>query len=126
MQAGSLSRHLADLHEIYQGQVVAEELLNQHEGVVYKVKERNGKLKCPSPLCTGELAGGWMMQRHFCDMHPLDYITVPSKGGIPMVPMLWDAGLPMLPGTYQHEKVPGGDGEMPPGGHGSAISACFA
>jgi hypothetical protein len=28
MRAGSLSRHLADLHKIYQGQVVAEELLD--------------------------------------------------------------------------------------------------
>jgi hypothetical protein len=34
MRAGSLGCHLADLHEIYQGQVVAEELLDRHEGVV--------------------------------------------------------------------------------------------
>jgi hypothetical protein len=39
MRAGSLSRHLADLHEIYQGRVVAEELLDRHEGVVYEVKK---------------------------------------------------------------------------------------
>jgi hypothetical protein len=45
MRAGSLGCHLADLHEIYQGQVVAEELLDWHEGVVYKVKEGHGKLK---------------------------------------------------------------------------------
>ncbi len=50
MRAGSLGRHLADLHKIYLGQVVAEELLNWREGVVYKVKERHGKLKCPFPL----------------------------------------------------------------------------
>jgi hypothetical protein len=83
MRAGSLSRHLADLHEIYQGQVVAEELLNQHEGLAYKVKERHGKLKCPFPLCTGEMAGGWMMQWHFCDLHPLDYVTVSREGQYP-------------------------------------------
>jgi hypothetical protein len=80
MRAGSLSCHLADLHEIYQGQVVAEELLDWCEAVVYMVKERHGKLKSPFPLCTGELAGGWMMQRHFCDLYPLDYVTVPREG----------------------------------------------
>jgi hypothetical protein len=36
MRAGSLSCHLENLHEIYRGQVVAEEPLNQHEGVEYK------------------------------------------------------------------------------------------
>jgi hypothetical protein len=61
MRAGSLGLHLADLHKIYQGQVVVKELLYRCEGVVYKVKERHGKLKCPSPLCTGELTGKWMM-----------------------------------------------------------------
>ncbi len=33
MKVGSLGCHLADLHKIYQGQVVAEELLNRCEGV---------------------------------------------------------------------------------------------
>ena len=83
MRAGSLSRHLADLHKIYQGQVVAEELLNEREGVMYKVKERHGKLKCLFPLCTGELADGWMMRWHFCDLHPLDYIRIPKEGRYP-------------------------------------------
>ncbi len=57
----SLRCHLADLHEIYQQQVVAEELLNRQEGVVYKIPLGHGTLKCPFPLCKGELAGGWMM-----------------------------------------------------------------
>ncbi len=86
MRAGSLSRHLADLHEIYQGQVVAEELLNQHEGVVYTAKKGHGKLKCPFPLCTGELASGWMMQWHFCVLYPLDYVTIPREGQYPWCP----------------------------------------
>jgi hypothetical protein len=72
MRTSSLSRHFADLHEIYQGQVVAEELLNRCEGVMYEVQERHGKLKCLFLLCTGELAGGWMMRQNFCDLHPLD------------------------------------------------------
>jgi hypothetical protein len=83
MRAGSLSRHLADLHEIYQGQVVAEELLDWCEGVMYTAKEGYGKLKCLFPLCMKELASGWMMQRHFCDLHPLDYATVPREGKYP-------------------------------------------
>jgi hypothetical protein len=33
MRAGTLGRHLVDLHKIYQGQVVAEEQPNWHEGV---------------------------------------------------------------------------------------------
>jgi hypothetical protein len=66
--------------------VVAEELLDRHEGVVYKVKERHGKLKCPFPFCTGELAGRWMMQQHFCDLHPLGYVTIPREGQYPLCP----------------------------------------
>ncbi len=61
MRAGSLGHHLADLHEIYQGQVVAKELLDQRNGVVYDMKERHGKLKCPFPLRTRELTGRWTM-----------------------------------------------------------------
>jgi hypothetical protein len=72
MRAGSLSCHLADLHKIYQGQVVAKELLGWREGVMYTAKEGHGKLICPFPLCMGELASGWMMQQHFHDLHPLD------------------------------------------------------
>ena len=47
MRASSLAlgRHLADQHQIYQQQVVAEELLNRQEGVVYKVPLGVGKLK---------------------------------------------------------------------------------
>ena len=62
MMASSLGCHLADLHKIYQQQVVAVELLERQEGVVYKVPLGCGKLKCPFPLCKGELADGWMMR----------------------------------------------------------------
>ena len=61
MRASSLRCHLADLHEIYQQQVVAKELLCRREGVVYEVPLGHGTLKCPFPLCKGELASGWMM-----------------------------------------------------------------
>jgi hypothetical protein len=80
MRARSLGRHLADQHEIYQMQVVAEELLNRREGVIYEVPLSCGKLKCPFPLCTGELATGWMMRRHFRDLHPFYYVMVKKEG----------------------------------------------
>jgi hypothetical protein len=80
MWANSLGRHLADQHQIYQQQVVAEELLNRQEGVVYKVPLGVGKLKCPFPLCKGELANGYAMRRHFRDLHPLDCVVVRKEG----------------------------------------------
>ena len=61
MRASSLGRHLADLHEIYQQLVVADELLAGQEGVMYKVALGCGKLRYPFPLCKEELASGWMM-----------------------------------------------------------------
>jgi hypothetical protein len=86
MRASSLGRHLADQHEIYQQQVVAKELLDGQEGVVYKVPLGCRKLKCPIPLCKGELASGWMMRRHFHDLHPMDYVVVKKEGRHPRCP----------------------------------------
>jgi len=80
MRARSLSRHLADQHQIYQQQVVAEELLNRREGAVYRVPLGLGKLKCPFPLCKGELANGYTMRWHFRDLHLLDYVVVGKEG----------------------------------------------
>jgi hypothetical protein len=71
MRQSSLSRHLADVHDIYQQAVVAEELLEERDGVTYEaVMNLAGKFSCPYPRCKGELNSGWMMQRHFCDVHP--------------------------------------------------------
>jgi hypothetical protein len=73
MAASSLRRHLADQHEIYQQTVVAEELLGGRAGVTYPVNmELGGRLVCLVLGCTGELHGGWMLRRHFRDLHPLD------------------------------------------------------
>jgi hypothetical protein len=38
MQTSSLDCHLADLHKIYQQQVVAKELLKRQAGFLYEVK----------------------------------------------------------------------------------------
>jgi hypothetical protein len=86
MRVSSLGRHLADQHEIYQMQLVAEELLSRQEGVVYEIPLCCGKLNCPFLLCTRELASGWMMQRHLCDVHPLDYVVVKKEGRYPRCP----------------------------------------
>ena len=58
MQASSLGRHLADQHEIYQMQGVADKLLDRREGVVYDIPLSCRKLKCPFPLCKEELVSG--------------------------------------------------------------------
>jgi hypothetical protein len=60
--------------------VVAKELLNRREGVVYKVPMGVGILKCPFLLCKGELANGYSMRLHFRDLHPLDYVVVKKEG----------------------------------------------
>ena len=58
---------------------MAKELLDRQEGVVYEVPLSCGKLKCPFPLCMGELETGWMMRRHYRDLNPLDYIVVKKE-----------------------------------------------
>jgi hypothetical protein len=54
--------------------------------VVYEIPLGFGKLKCPFSLCKGELASGWMMRRHFRDLHPMDYIAVKKEGRYPRCP----------------------------------------
>jgi len=84
MKASSLRRHLADQHQIYQQIVVAEELLEARAGVTYQAHPRyDGKLACPIPGCEGVLRDGWMLRRHFRDIHPLDRVIVPKEGLFP-------------------------------------------
>jgi hypothetical protein len=82
LQASSLGRHLADVHDIYQQAVVAEELLETRPPLLYTVHAMlyPGTLACPYPRCQGQLRDGWMMRRHFQDMHPLDLVKVPKEG----------------------------------------------
>ncbi len=66
MNTSSLSRQLADQHEIYQQTVVAEDLLEDQEGVSYRATTLpSGKLACPFPGYVGELGLGWMLMQHF-------------------------------------------------------------
>ncbi len=78
-----LGCHLADVHDIYQQTVIAEELLEQiRPPVLYTVdvRLRIGALACPFLGCEGELRDGWMMRRHFRDVHPQDLVQVPKEG----------------------------------------------
>ena len=73
MKASSLSRHLADVHNIYQQTVVAEELLELHPPVIYTVSAELHARDLPRlyPRCVGKLGDRWMMRWHFWDVHPL-------------------------------------------------------
>jgi hypothetical protein len=82
LKASSLGRHLADVHDIYQQAVVAEELLEDGPPVLYMVRAElhDEALPCPYPGCIGQLQDGWMMRRHFRNVHPMDLVKVPKEG----------------------------------------------
>ncbi len=84
INASSLSRHLADIYEVYQQMVVAEELLDDQAGMLYRATTlANGKISCPYPGCVGELRSSWMLRCHFRDIHPKDLVTVPKEQQYP-------------------------------------------
>jgi hypothetical protein len=64
LKASSLGRHLADVHDIYQQAVIAEELLEARPPVLYTVSaELHARdLPCPYPGCLGWLLDGWMIR----------------------------------------------------------------
>jgi hypothetical protein len=64
MKASSLSCHLADVHDIYQQTVVANELLELRPPVLYTVSAglHARGLPCPYPQCLGRLGNGWNMR----------------------------------------------------------------
>jgi hypothetical protein len=81
VKATSLRRHLADMHNVYQQTVVAEEMLICRPAETYVVSELSpAGLSCPFPECGGFLKSGWMMRRHFQDVHPKDLVKVPKEG----------------------------------------------
>jgi hypothetical protein len=63
MKASSLGRHLADIHDVYQLMVVAEEWLELHPAETYGVTNWSlAGLACPIPGCDGIFCDGWMMR----------------------------------------------------------------
>ncbi len=82
MLASSLGRHLADVHDIYQLQVISKELLADRPPATYTIARRQtGRgLRCPFWLCEGVLKDGWNLCRHFRDVHSMDLVVVPLEG----------------------------------------------
>ena len=81
MKASSLRRHLADMHNVYQQIVVAEDMLICRPAETYVVSVTSpAGLSCPFPGCGGFLKDAWMMRRHFLDVHPKDLVKVPKEG----------------------------------------------
>jgi hypothetical protein len=82
MLASSLGRHLADVRDIYQSQVISKELLEDRPPMTYTdTRRRAGKgLACPFPLCEGVLKDGWNLCCHFWDVYPMDLVVVPLEG----------------------------------------------
>ncbi len=63
MKASSLRRHLADMHNVYQQTVVAEEMLICRPTKTYVVSVTSpAGLSCPFPGCGGFLKDAWMMR----------------------------------------------------------------
>ena len=85
MRHSSLGRHLADVHDIYQQAVVAEELLEEWESATYvaDASYTSRTFDCPYPGCLGVVNSGWMMRRHFCDVHPRDLVELQHEGFYP-------------------------------------------
>ncbi len=81
MKAGSLGRHLADVQDIYQQTVVTKDLMEDQPPAMYTVNAgmHSRDLSCPFPGCEGQLRDGWMMRRHFRDVHPLNLVVVPKE-----------------------------------------------
>ena len=58
--------------------------MDPRPSVLYTAHPRyDGKLACPVPGCLGTLADGWMIRRHFRDLHPFDRVIVPKEGTFP-------------------------------------------
>ncbi len=64
--------------------MVPADYLVPRPAVTYKVDPKyNGRLPCPIPGCLGEHKDGWMLRRHFQDLHPFDRVIVPKEGHFP-------------------------------------------
>jgi hypothetical protein len=101
VKATSLRRHLADMHNVYQQTVVAEEMLICRPAKTYVVSETSpAGLSCPFPGCGGFLKGGWMMRRHFRDVHPKDLVKVPKEGKFRRC---WRCGMQVNPKFTGHQ-----------------------
>jgi hypothetical protein len=76
--------HLADQHNTYPAVVVPADYLEPRVGKTYQGHpKQNGKLPHPVLECPGKLKDGWMLRRHFRDLHPFVRVVVPMEGYFP-------------------------------------------
>ncbi len=124
MNASSLSRHLADLHEVYQQMVVVEELLDNQAGMLYRATTlTNCKISCPYPGCVG---GGTGIK---LDVEmPLPEHTPKGSGNcakgarVPALQEMQHAGELCLPKAHLHKGVRNGHGKMTTARSGGGLS----
>jgi hypothetical protein len=103
MKASSLRRHLADMHNVYQQIVVAEDMLICRPAETYDVSETSpAGLSCPFPGCGGFLKDAWMMRQHFRDVHPKDLVRVPKDGKFCRC---WRCGMQVNPKFTRHQNT---------------------
>ncbi len=123
MNANSLSHHLVDLHEVYQQMVVAEELLDNQVGVLYRATTlANGKFSCPYPGCVGKLGSSWMLRHHFQDT-PEGSGNCAKGATVPALREMQHAGELCLPEAYPHKGVRNGHGKMTTARSSSGLSS---
>ncbi len=82
MKAGSLGRHLADVHHIYQQTVLIKDLLEDQPPTTYIASAglHGRDLPYPFPRCEGQLRDSWIMRQQLRDVHPLDLVAAPKEG----------------------------------------------
>jgi hypothetical protein len=100
MKASSLGHHLADIHDVYQQRMGVKEWLGSRPAMTYGVTDWSpAGLACPFPGYDGILRDGWMMQRHFWDVHPMELVNVPKEGKFLWC---WRCGMQVNPRYPRH------------------------
>ncbi len=81
----SLWSHLANIHGVFQADVINKEYLKSCPGRVLGASQSaDGKFQCPVPGCVGEAETKWGMYRHFRDRDLLGRVSMQlGKGTYP-------------------------------------------
>ncbi len=122
MKASSLKTHLASQHVVYQVVTVPEDYMVPCTAVMYQTDPKyNGRLPWPIPRCLGEHKDGWMLRRHFQDLHPFDEVIKPKEGYFPWCEWCFK---PIVPPSCLDEGMPGRNGPPATMGVGNSIGSC--
>jgi hypothetical protein len=122
MNASSLSCHLADLHEVYQQTVAAEELLDDQVGGSYRaITVPNGKIACQYTGCVGESGSGWI-ETPLLGLIPEGFVSCVKGATVPALQEMQDTGEICLPKAHLHKGVRNGHGKTTTVRSGSGLS----